>query len=374
MRRIILFLTFLLSIFLLGLFGSELLHWDTSPPRSKSRQNFDSENFSVATFAGGCFWCMEEPFEKMAGIKAVTSGFSGGEENSPSYKEVAMGKTSHREAVQIHYDPSEVSYLELLKIFWKQINPVDGEGQFADRGHHYTTAIFYHGERQKALAERSLEALKEAKIFNGSIQTEILPYRNFYPADEGHQDYYRKNPTHYYAYKKGSGRASFIHSLWDAREFPHIQPLELKYLKPDDKILREKLSAIQYKVTRENGTELPFQNEYFKFKKEGIYVDIVSGEPLFASLHKFDSGTGWPSFYQPLEPTNIIEKMDHSYGMQRVEVRSKFADSHLGHLFQDGPHPTGLRYCINSAALRFIPRKMLEEEGFGAYSKLFQNP
>lgn len=316
-----------------------------------------SEKMELATFAGGCFWCMVSPFEEQPGIKEVISGYTGGHKENPTYEEVCSDTTGHYEAVQITFDPAVFSYKKLLELFWQQIDPTDAGGQFRDRGLSYRTAIFYHNEEQKEMAEKSKRELSVSGRFKNPIVTEILPAGIFYRAEEKHQYYYKKMPFHYNHYREGSGRAQFIRENWKKRK--------------SDEELRKELTPLQYEVTRNNATEPPFANEYWDHDEEGIYVDVISGEPLFSSADKYDAGCGWPSFTKPLRRNELEEKFDTSHGLRRIEVRSKTSDSHLGHIFDDGPGPDRARYCINSAALRFVPKEKLVKEGYGQFLKLF---
>lgn len=357
----------------------------TSAPVKEIRSD---DTYEVITVAGGCFWCTEAYFQEEEGIIDAVSGYAGGSEDSASYLMVAKGTTKHREAVQITYDPQILSTEEVLDIYWSHIDPTNTEGQFADRGYQYTTAIFYHTDEQKEVANDSKERLERSGLFDKPIATTIIPLVTFFEAEEYHQDYYKKAADHYERYKKASGRAGFVEETW-AKDAA-VQFLESEQTKTmdtsdeqkkdsynytDEEIaeLLKNLDPLAYHVVAESGTESPFNNAYWDNKADGIYVDIVTGKPLFSSTHKYDSGTGWPSFWRTIDDDSVTMHEDNSLSTTRTEIRSDAG--HVGHVFEDGPaEEGGRRFCTNSASLRFVPKAEMVKEGYEEYLYLFESP
>lgn len=349
------------------------------------RTSKELEQGQRAYFAGGCFWCTESDFQKVPGVAEVISGYAGGHVADPTYSDVTSEKSGHRETVEVYYDPAKVSYRDLVRYYLMHIDPTDAGGQFYDRGESYQSVIFYQSEDERVIAIQSIQELEEAKIFDRPLAVRVLPYTNFYSAEAYHQNYSEQNTTKYCAYRESSGRDAFLKKYFENKTWEdvvgstHRQGAEehrdlsreidfSRYVKPSEEELKKTLSDLEYKVTQEGETEKPFDNAYNQNYESGIYVDIVSGEPLFLSSDKYDSGTGWPSFVKPISAEYISEKEDWSLWGVRTEVRSKYGDNHLGHVFSDGPKDRGgRRYCMNSAALRFVPKKSMESEGYGRF-------
>ncbi|MFT3950942.1 MAG: peptide-methionine (R)-S-oxide reductase MsrB [Oscillospiraceae bacterium] len=314
---------------------------------------------ALVYLAGGCFWGTEKYLSLIHGIQSTEVGYVNGSMKNPTYEEVC-NSSGHAEAVKVEYDEKILPLSFLLDLFYESINPVSVNRQGGDSGIQYRTGIYYVDEKDREVIDTSIRELQ--KRFDKPIEIEVKPHENYYPAEEYHQKYLDKNPNGYCHI----GRGTFEKAL-KAIVNPAL------YSKSDDTSLREHLTDIQYAVTQKNATDPPFRNEFDHHFEEGIYVDITTGEPLFSSKDKFDSGCGWPSFSEPIDPNVIKEKTDNTHGMIRTEVRSRTGDSHLGHVFDDGPSETGgLRYCINSAALRFIPKDEMESHGYGYLLHLFQ--
>lgn len=322
--------------------------------------DFSNENENVIYLAGGCFWGLEQLMQSIPGVIDAQSGYANGSgEAQANYTDVCSENTGFRETVRVEYDPELVSLDALLLAYFYVIDPTVENRQGNDIGSQYQTGVYYTNDKAKETVERiaELERSRSTKFL-----VEIGPLLNYYPAEEYHQDYLEKNPFGY------------CHIPRDEIElFSKLKIDPGDYRKPADELIREKLTEEQYLVTQKSDTEYPFANQYWNSFEKGIYVDIVTGEPLFSSLDKYASSCGWPAFTKPIEAPALVELEDFSHGMYRVEVRSRAGDSHLGHVFTDDPEsPNGVRYCINSASLRFIPYEQMETEGYGYLMEIFE--
>ncbi len=353
----------------------------------ETMQTATNNKTATALFANGCFWCVEHDLEKVPGVINVVSGYAGGTTQNPTYDTYHDG--GHREVVEVTYNPSLVSYGNLVEHIIKHGDPTDAEGSFFDRGSYYAPALYYKTAEEKEVAEAIIRAVDEMKVFSRPLPLAVLPAAQFWQAEDYHQDYSSKNPIRYNYYRAGSGRTKFIEKTWGSEvntftisnglvnaRTPNEGASEPRkvfmkdswnnFIKPPVEELKKKLSPLAYTVTQEEGTERSHTHPYDKLSEDGIYVDVVSGEPLFSSKDKYDSGTGWPSFVRPITDDAVTLHVDKKLFSTRTEVRSRFADSHLGHVFDDGPEDRGgKRYCMNGVALRFVKKADMEKEGYG---------
>lgn len=318
--------------------------------------------------AGGCFWGLEAYMDKLEGVVHVDVGYANGNTENPTYEQVCSGKTGHAEAVYMQYDPEKIDLATVITYFLKVVNPTTLNRQGNDRGIQYRSGIYYKDAADRQVIEQVIAG--EQKKYSAKIVTEVMALSNYYLAEEYHQKYLAKNPSGY-CHINLSSLDKDPRAKTNTPKTNKIKTensgVKAPYSRPDEEELRKKLTAMQYYVTQNDGTEKPFLNEYWNNHQDGIYVDVASGEPVFSSRDKYDSGTGWPSFTKPVVAEALVRKVDKGlYGRERVEVRSRYGDSHLGHVFEDGPRDKGgLRYCVNSAAFRFIPLDKMVEEGYG---------
>lgn len=372
-----------ISAFVLSLLGLGSIYGQSDRKELNNQQSINVTMDKSIYFAGGCFWGTEHFMKQIQGVKETEVGYANSKPTwtgkTVSYKEVCSGMTGLAETVKVVYDPDKVNLRFLVELFFKTIDPTSLNRQGNDRGTQYRTGIYYQDETDGLLLKQMVKEL--AKNYSKPLVIEILPLRNYFAAEDFHQDYLENNPQGYchisadlFELAKHANVKTHSDAKKSSLTNANVKGTETKtYVKMDEANLRKHLSKLQYAVTQENKTEHPFENEYWDESREGIYVDITSGEPLFVSTDKFESGCGWPSFSRPISKDLIVEKKDLSFGMIRVEVRSKTSDSHLGHVFTDGPEELGgLRYCINSASLRFIPKRDMLKEGYGDYLPLLE--
>ncbi|MDL2253011.1 peptide-methionine (R)-S-oxide reductase MsrB [Ruminococcaceae bacterium OttesenSCG-928-I18] len=308
--------------------------------------------------AGGCFWGTEEYLASIPGVESTEVGYANGKTQCPTYEQVCHEGTDHTECVKVLYREGELPLSFLLSLFYRAIDPTALNRQGPDTGRQYRSGIYYTDSMDEEIIRKSLEILQ--KEYKEPLAIEFGPLENYWPAEEYHQKYLKKNP---------GGYCHIDDAMFTLAKNARVDPG--KYAKYPENELKNKLNEEQFAVTQKNATEPPFKNEYWNHHKKGLYVDITSGEPLFISTDKFDSGCGWPSFSRPIDPSVVRELKDHSHGMRRTEVRSRVGDAHLGHVFDDGPREKGgQRYCINSASLRFISLEEMQQEGYADFIPL----
>lgn len=335
--------------------------------------------------AGGCFWCVESDLEKVPGVLGVVSGYAGGTSPNPTYE--TYGSEGYREVVEVTYDANKVSFEDILIVAMKTTDPTDDDGTFKDRGDKYSAAFYYSTPAEKTIINNLIREVDEKGPYDAPLAIDVESRPKFWPAEAYHQDYYKGTLSQlkYKYYRKASGRDDFIMKYWGEDHSPTLpwrektktqvnntttttNPMWKNYIKPDQATVKAELTAVAYDVTQKQGTERSGSSPLDKNYDAGIYVDILSGEPLYSSRDKFDSGTGWPSFVKPISATAVTEHEDRKLFSVRTEIRSTIADNHIGHVFTDGPADRGgLRYCMNGVALRFVPKADMEKEGYGDY-------